>query len=111
MIKLALIFGLLVCTINAHSQTIKYVDQQHLSDVNVFFVTSKVDADAIVYISSYRSYSAKLGIWYEGGNYSRGIKVYRVNRVNKADVKIYLTKWRNEVIINEKYKEQFNITL
>jgi hypothetical protein len=78
-----------------------------MGDVNVCFVDNKIEADAIVYVSSYKSYSKKLGIWYEEKFFnSRGIKVF-VSSESKADVKVYLTKWRNEVKVNKTYKLNF----
>ena len=109
--KFALITCLLLYTFNVQSQTINYVNQENMGDVNVCFVDNKIEADGIVYVSSHKSYSKKLGIWYEEKFFNnRGIKVF-ISSKNKADVKVYLTKWRNEVKINETYKQQFNITL
>ena len=105
--KFALITGLLLYTFNVQSQTINYVNQENMGDVNVYFVNDKSETDAIVYVSSYKSYSKKLGIWFEEKFFNnRGIKVF-VSSESKADVKVYLTKWRNEVKINEIYKLNF----
>ena len=105
--RFALITCLLLYTFNVQSQTINYVNQESMGDVNVCFVDNKIEADAIVYISSYKSYSKKLGIWYEEKFFnSRGIKVF-VSSESKADVKVYFTKWRNEVKVNKTYKLNF----
>ena len=104
---LAVLIVFLCVNLTLNGQTIKFVDMKYQADVNVYFVNDKSEADAIVYVSSYKSYSKKLGIWFEEKFFNnRGIKVF-VSSESKADVKVYLTKWRNEVKINEIYKLNF----
>ena len=81
---------------------------KYKADVNVYFVNWRHQADAVVYITPYRSYNNELGVWYITNSFSRkNVKVRVVKYKYQADVLIFPTEWRYQVRVNEKYKEFF----
>lgn len=92
----------------SNAQTIKYVDNIYQSDVNVFFVNNKWEADAVVYVSDYRFSPPQVGFWYEERFYqSKGVKIYVTDVIYAADLKIYRTKWMYEVRVSDRYINEF----
>lgn len=104
----------LLCFIGVYftskAQTVRYVDYTYQSDINVFFVDNKWDADAIVYVSNFRFSPPKLGVWYEEKFFQfGGVKVHVTKIPHHADLKIYRTKWKYEIKVNDRYMNKFKL--
>ena len=105
--RLCVLFAFLCVNLALNAQVIEYVDYEHQSQVNVCFVDWKYQADAIIYITPYKSYAkVEKGVWYlKKKNY--GIKVWVTKKKYKADILIYISNWKHEVKYNNKYLNYF----
>ena len=102
--KLCVLCAFLCVNFALNAQVINYVEYKHQSDIKVYFVDWKHQADIVInFVKSPYFAKTNPGFWYLNPFDLGGVKVYRCKWKHEADVKVFITGWKYQVRINEKY--------